>query len=75
MEDSPRRWRELSACCAAAMLRVSFSRGVVVTGASGAPVPRLLGEGRLKPSYQLNVVRNSSAESSVIARCGNETPL
>jgi hypothetical protein len=44
-EASARRWRELSACCVAVMLRMSFNHGVVATGAGSTPVPHLLGEG------------------------------
>jgi hypothetical protein len=41
--------------------------GVVVTGVSEAPVPRLLGQGRPKLPSPLVVVRNSSMESSIMA--------
>jgi hypothetical protein len=52
MELLARHWRELSTCCAVVMLRMSFSHGVVVTGAGGALVPHLLGEQRPKaPPY------------------------
>jgi hypothetical protein len=62
---------ELSACCVVAMMRMSFIHGVVVTGAGGAPVSRLLGEGRLKPPSPLDAVRNSSMESSIMAYHGD----
>jgi hypothetical protein len=48
--------------------------GVVVMGASKAPVPRLLGEGRPKPLSPLNAVRNSSAKSSIMENHIDEAP-
>jgi hypothetical protein len=41
--------------------------GVVAMGAGEAPVPYLLGEGRSKLPSPLDAVRNSSAESSMMA--------
>jgi hypothetical protein len=49
--------------------------GVVVTGAGDAPVPHLLGEWRSKPLPPLDTKRNSSAESSIMARRRDEAPL
>jgi hypothetical protein len=57
------------------MLRMSFNHDVVVSGASIAPLPHLLGEGRPKLPSLLDAVRNSSVESSIIAHYGVETPL
>jgi hypothetical protein len=54
---------------------MSFSHGVVVKGASEAPVPCLLGEGRLKLPSPLDAVRNSSVESSIMPRHGVDAPL
>jgi hypothetical protein len=68
-------WWELSSCCAATMSRMSFSHGVVVTGVSEAPMSCFLGEGRLKLPSPLDVVRNSSVESSIMARRGVDAPL
>jgi hypothetical protein len=45
--------------------------GVVVTGVGEAPVLCLMGEGRPKPLFPLDVVRNSSVESSIMARHGD----
>jgi hypothetical protein len=67
MEASAQCWRELSACCAMAMPRMSFSHGVVVMGASVAPVPCLKEEGRPEPPYSLEAMKNSSVESSIMA--------
>jgi hypothetical protein len=44
-------------------------QGVVVTGAGGAPVPRLLGEGRPEPPSPLDAVRNSSTNASDLDDC------
>jgi hypothetical protein len=52
-----------------------FSHGVVATGVSRAPVPRLLGEGRPRPPSPLDAVRNSSVESSIMAHCGIDASL
>jgi hypothetical protein len=49
--------------------------GVVAMGAGGAHVPRLLGEGRPKLPSPLDDVRNSSAESSIMAHCRDGIPL
>jgi hypothetical protein len=49
------------------MAGVLYIHGVVLTGAGGAPVPRLLGEGRSEPPSQLDAMWNSSAGSSIIA--------
>jgi hypothetical protein len=49
--------------------------GVDVTGAGEAPVLCLLGEGRLKLPSPLDVVRNFSAESSIMAHSRVGTPL
>jgi hypothetical protein len=57
-----RRWREFSTYCATVMSRMSFSHGVVLTGAVGAPMPRLMGDGRPEPPSPLDAVRNSLAE-------------
>jgi hypothetical protein len=46
-----------------------------VLGAGEAPVLRLLGEGRPKLPSPLDVVRNSSAVSSIMARCGVGAPM
>jgi hypothetical protein len=70
-----RRWRELSSWCVAAMSRMSFSHGVVVTGVSEVPMSCFLGEGRLKLPSPLKVMRNSSVESSIMARRGVDAPL
>jgi hypothetical protein len=67
MEALARHWRELSTCCVAMMSETSFSNGVVQTGAGRAPVSCLLGEGRPEPSSPLDVERNSSVESSIMA--------
>jgi hypothetical protein len=37
-------------------------------------MPRLLGKGKLKPPSLLNTVRNSLAESFILAHCGDEAP-
>jgi hypothetical protein len=47
---------------------------VVVAGASEDSALCLLGEGRLKLPSPLDVVRNSSVESSIMARCGVDAP-
>jgi hypothetical protein len=39
MEALARDWRDLSSYCVAAVSRMSFSHGVVLMGASRAPVP------------------------------------
>jgi hypothetical protein len=57
------------------MLRMSFNHDVVVSGASIAPLPHLLGEGRPKLPSLLDAMRNFSVESSIIAHYGVETPL
>jgi hypothetical protein len=49
--------------------------GVVGTGVSEAPVPCLLGEGRLEHLSPPDVMRNSSAESTIMARHGVDAPL
>jgi hypothetical protein len=49
--------------------------GVVVMGESEAPMSCLLGEGRLKLPSPLNVMKNSSAESSIMAYRGVDAPL
>jgi hypothetical protein len=49
--------------------------GVVVMGESEAPMSCLLGEGRLKLPSPLNVMKNSSAESSIMAHHGVDAPL
>jgi hypothetical protein len=55
---------------------VAFSiQGVAVMGAGEAPMPRLLGEGRVEPPSSLDVMRNSSSESSIMARHGDGVPL
>jgi hypothetical protein len=48
---------------------------MVVTGAGGAPVSCLLGEGRLEPSSPLDAVWNFSVESSIMVRRGDGDPL
>jgi hypothetical protein len=48
---------------------------VVVTGTSEANMSHLLGEGRLKTPSLLEVVRNFSIESSIMAHCGDEAQL
>jgi hypothetical protein len=50
-EASARHWRELSAYCAAAMSRMSFSHGVVVTGAGGAPHAAPFGRRETEASF------------------------
>jgi hypothetical protein len=52
----------------------SFHVAVVVE-ANGAPVLRRLGEGWQKLPPPLDAVRNSSAESSIVAHCGVDPPL
>jgi hypothetical protein len=54
---------------------VFFIHGVVAMGAGGAPVLHLLGEGRPKPHSPLHALRNSSAESSIMAHHGDGVPL
>jgi hypothetical protein len=49
--------------------------GVVVMGAGGVPVPRLLGEGRLKLPSLLDAMRNSLMESSIMAHHGGGVSL
>jgi hypothetical protein len=56
MEALAQCWRELSISCVVAMSRMSFSHGVVVTGASEAPVPS----------------RRREAEASFPAQCHEE---
>jgi hypothetical protein len=75
MEALARRWRELSTYCVAVMSRMSFSHGVVVTGAGGAPVPCLLGDERQKLPFPLDTMRNSSVEPSIMALQGVDAPL
>jgi hypothetical protein len=48
---------------------------VVMTGAGEANMSHLLGEGRLKTPSLLEVVRNFSIESSIMAHRGDEAPL
>jgi hypothetical protein len=55
----------------ASVARASFSHGVVVTGAGGATVSCLLGEGRPEPPSLFEAVWNSSVESSIMARRGD----
>jgi hypothetical protein len=50
------------------------THGVVVMGASRAPTPRLLGEGRPEPSCPLVVMWNSLMESSIMAHHGDGDP-
>jgi hypothetical protein len=52
----------------------SFHVAVVVE-ANGAPVLRRLGEGWQKLPPPLDAMRNSSAESSIVAHCGVDAPL
>jgi hypothetical protein len=59
----------------ACVVKAFSIHGVVVVGASEGPVSCLLGEGRLKLPSLLDVVRNSSAESSIMARRGVGAPL
>jgi hypothetical protein len=54
---------------------MSFSHGVVVTEASEALVPCLLGEGWLKRPSLLDAMRNSSVESSIKAHHRVDAPL
>jgi hypothetical protein len=49
--------------------------GVVVTGADGAPTLSLLGEVTPEPPPLLEVVWNSSVESSIMTRYGDGGPL
>jgi hypothetical protein len=49
--------------------------GVVLTRAGRAPMPRILGEGRPEPPSLLDVVWNSSVESSFMASHGDGDPL
>jgi hypothetical protein len=51
--------------------RAFSMHGVVVTGAGGALMLLLLKEGRLEPPSPHDDMRNSLAESSVMARCGD----
>jgi hypothetical protein len=55
--------------------RVFCIHGVVVMGAGRAPMPRFLGEGRSGPPSPLDVVWNSSVESSIMAHCKDGDPL
>jgi hypothetical protein len=55
----------------ARVVGASSSHGVVVMRASGAPVSCLLREGRSEPPYSLEVVWNSSVESSIMAHSGD----
>jgi hypothetical protein len=48
---------------------------VAVTGAAGAPVSCLLGEGRPKPPSLLDAMRNSLVESSIMAHYKDGVPL
>jgi hypothetical protein len=48
---------------------------VVAMGVGGAPVPRLLGEGRPNLPSPLDAMRNSLAESLIMAHCGLDAPL
>jgi hypothetical protein len=57
------------------MAGASSCHGVVVTGAGGAPAPSLLGQGRPVPPSLLEVVWNSSVESSIMAHRGDGDPL
>jgi hypothetical protein len=63
------------ACCAVVMSRMSFSHGVVVTGASESPVSRLLGEGRSILPPLSEDVGNSSTGSPIMVRSGDGGPL
>jgi hypothetical protein len=54
---------------------MSFSYVVATMGAGRVPVPHLLGEGRPKLQSPLDVMRNSSVESSIMARRGVGAPL
>jgi hypothetical protein len=45
------------------------------SGREWAPVLRHLGERWLKLPFLLDAVRNSSGESSIMARCGVQAPL
>jgi hypothetical protein len=47
---------------------------VVVAGANEALVVRCLGEVWLKLPSTLDVMRNSSVESSIVAHCGVDAP-
>jgi hypothetical protein len=47
----------------------------VVVGANEAPMMCYLGEGWLKLLSPLDIVRNSSMESSIVAHCGADAPL
>jgi hypothetical protein len=49
--------------------------GVIVTGVDRAPTPHLLGKGRPEPPSPLDVMWNSSMESSVIAHHEDGVPL
>jgi hypothetical protein len=49
--------------------------GVVVMGAGEVLMLHLLGEGRPKPSSPLDAIRNSLAESYIMAHHGDEAPL
>jgi hypothetical protein len=48
---------------------------VVVVGANMSPVLHFLGEGWPKLHSPLNSVRNSSVQSSIMARCGVDAQL
>jgi hypothetical protein len=48
---------------------------VVVVGANMSPVLHFLGEGWPKLHSPLNSVRNSSVQSSIVARCGVDAQL
>jgi hypothetical protein len=59
-----------------ALVAGAFSvHGVAVTGAGGAPVPCVLGEGRPMHPSPLNTMRNSSVEFSIMAHHGDGVPL
>jgi hypothetical protein len=59
-----------------ALVAGAFSiHGGVVKGAGGAPMPCLLGERRPRLPSPPDAMRNSLAESSIMARCGDGVPL
>jgi hypothetical protein len=49
--------------------------GVAMPGASESPMLHLLEEGRVEPPSPLDVVRNSSVKSSIMAHHGDGVPL
>jgi hypothetical protein len=57
------------------MAKVSSCHGVVETGAGGAIVSSLLGEGRPEPPPPFEAVWNSSVESSIMVGRGDGGPL